>query len=67
MLKKWFLILISAAILSACVSNNALLTRADGKQYNCSAQGFGVIGSLVASSNFESCKQRAIAAGYKEN
>lgn len=64
---KLIAICIAAIAASGCVSNSSqFVNQATGKTGYCTASGYGLIGSIVASSAYESCRQRALAAGYSE-
>lgn len=53
-------------VLTACVSADTMLVNSNGQRARCSANGFGIIGSMVASSNHEDCVKKYEAAGYKK-
>jgi hypothetical protein len=57
-------ICLMAVSVAGCASNNATFKNAEGKIGTCYSTGFGVIGTVVAESAFQRCKQRAMAAGY---
>lgn len=64
---KLIAVCIVAIAVSGCVSNSTqFVDQKTGKTGYCAATGYGLIGSIVASNTYESCRQRALAAGYSE-
>lgn len=63
MIKK--IIIIICITLSGCAFNQSTLINSEGAKYNCNSQGFGIIGSIMANSNYEDCVKQANAKGYK--
>lgn len=59
------LIIILACPLAGCASYDKTLTAENGKEYHCKQEGFGLIGSLVASSRHDDCVKAANDKGYK--
>lgn len=51
--------------LSGCADLNQTLISANGQKYNCRTSGYGIIGSMVATSRFNDCVQSANEKGYK--
>ena len=54
------------ALLTACVSQKAALTNAQGQQVRCDHWGFGIIGAPAAMAMHSDCMKKAHAAGYSE-
>lgn len=63
-MKKVAVICIISLLLHACVSKQVVMSNTEGKQYNCSAHGFGLLGSMMAASIFDDCVLTAKAKGY---
>lgn len=63
-MKTTLVIILASALLSACASNQAVLTNASGQKYYCQTQGYGLISSAIANSRFEECVERARYNGY---
>lgn len=50
--------------LTACVSPRAVLVNPKGEYITCATQSFGVIGSMVAQTQFDNCVADAKSRGY---
>jgi len=58
-------IVISSLLVSGCASLNTAMVNPDsGRTENCSAVGFGIIGSLVAVGMHSDCEERLKKAGF---
>lgn len=62
---KTLLLLLLVCSLTACVSTTTTLKNAEGKEAFCSATGYGIIGSMVASSRYDECMAKLKEKGYK--
>lgn len=52
--------------LCGCASYSTILTNPEGKTITCNSNGFGIIGTVVATSRFNDCVKIAKDKGYKE-
>jgi hypothetical protein len=63
-LARILLICALSVTLLACATYNTILTNPYGKKYTCSAEGFGLIGSTVATVRHNNCIAHAKELGY---
>jgi len=59
------LLLLSACVLSGCVSPRAVLVNDKGDRITCAASSAGIIGSIVAQGRFDACVAEAKEKGYR--
>lgn len=57
--------ILALALLAGCASFDKTLIADNGKEYHCRQEGYGIIGSLVASGRHEDCVKAAQEKGYK--